>query len=139
MDNLPESSHRTGWWKGFRLVLAMVWLAFLAYLLLAADPPDFWFDDIGTVAGPGHVVAGFVTGFVVCALVAGRKRALLTAFGITLLVLIGLEVVQDRFTDRGYQSSDVTFSVVGAVLGVGAGRARWIVTERLRTGPQNRR
>ncbi len=96
-----------------------MWVGFLAYLLLVADPPDFWFGDIGTVDGPGHFVGGVVTGAAAYLLLARRRRAVLLALGGSLALLVGLEFVQDRFTGRGYETSDVVLSVAGAVIGVG--------------------
>jgi hypothetical protein len=116
----PDQSKRRPWWKPAALAFGAAWVAFFAYLLLAADPPDFWFDDIGTVDGPGHVVGGIVTGVVAYLLVSRRRRAALLALGSTLVLLVGLEFLQDRFTSRGYETSDVVLSVVGAVIGVGA-------------------
>lgn len=101
-------------------MLGAVWIAFFAFLLLAADPPDLWFDDIGTVDGPGHVVGGVVTGAGAYLLLAGRRRPVLVALLAALGLLVGLEFLQDRFTSRGYETSDVVLSIGGAVIGVGA-------------------
>lgn len=57
-----HTSRRRSWWKPAAIVVGVMWVGFLAYLLLTADPPDFWFDDIGTVDGPGHMVGGVITG-----------------------------------------------------------------------------
>jgi len=115
------------WWKPVIVVLGIVWVAFFAYLVLSADPPDFWFDDIGTVDGPGHVVGGAVTGAGAYLLLARRRRPVLAALLSTVVVLLGLEFLQDRFTTRGYETSDVVLSVVGAVIGVGAARlGHWV-------------
>jgi hypothetical protein len=115
------------WWKPALVVVGIAWVAFFAYLVLAADPPDFWFDDIGTVDGPGHLVAGAVTGAGAYLLLARRRRPVLGALLSAVGVLLGLEVLQDRFTTRGYETSDVVLSVVGAVIGVGAARfGHWL-------------
>lgn len=106
-------------WKWAAGALAALWMGFFAYLLLAADPPDFWFDDIGTVDGPGHVVGGIVTGAFTLLLVRRRTGAVLLAVVLALAALLGLELLQDRFTDRGYETSDVTLSAVGVLIGVG--------------------
>jgi VanZ family protein len=103
-------------------VAGVLWVGFFAYLLLAADPPDFWFDDIGTVDGPAHVVGGMVTGAGAYFLLARRQRPVLAALVATIVFLLGLELLQDRFTSRGYETSDVVLSVVGAFVGVGAAR-----------------
>jgi hypothetical protein len=122
-----DQAKSRSWWKPVVVGLGIVWVAFFAYLLLAADPPDFWFDDIGTVDGPGHVVGGAVTGAGAYLLLARRRRRVLAALLSTVVVLLGLEFLQDRFTTRGYETSDVVLSVVGAVLGVGAARfGHWI-------------
>ena len=115
-----DQAKRRKRWILTALVLGVVWVAFFAYLLLAADPPDFWFEDIGTVDGPGHVVGGVVTGAGAYLLLARRRRAALVALASTLVLLLGLELLQDRFTSRGYETSDVVLSVAGAVIGVGA-------------------
>jgi len=129
MAHVPKTkSRRTNLWKGAALVVGAGWMVVLAYLLLTGDPPDFWFDDIGTVDGPGHVVAGSVTGLVAYLLFVGRSRAGPMALGVSGAVLVVLEFVQDVFTDRGYESSDVLLSLAGAVAGVGAGWVgRWVV------------
>ena len=98
----------------------MLLVAHAPRILLAADPPDFWFDDIGAVDGPGHVVGGVVTGAGAYLLLSRHRRAALLALGSTLVLLLGLEFLQDRFTSRGYETSDVVLSTVGAVIGVGA-------------------
>ena len=115
--------NRLSWPKRVGLLFALVWLASLIYLLLVGDPPDFWFDDIATVDGPAHIVAGFVTGAVAYVALAGGPRPLLRAFVVTVVFLVGLELAQDLFTDRGYEWSDVTSSIAGAVAGVIGGRA----------------
>jgi hypothetical protein len=123
-----DTSRRRSWWKPAAIVVVVMWVGFFAYLLLAADPPDFWFDDIGTVDGPGHVVGGVVTGAGAYLLLAGRRRPVLVALPAALVVLVGLEFLQDRFTSRGYETSDVVLSVVGAVTGVVAARlGHWFV------------
>ena len=128
----PDRSKPRSWWKPAAVGLVVVWVGFFAYLLLAADPPDFWFDDIGTVDGPGHVVGGVVTGVIAYLLLARRRRAALMALLSTVLLLGGLEFLQDRFTSRGYETSDVVLSVVGAVIGVGAARLGHRVSDRRR-------
>ncbi len=131
-DGSDTDALKPNWWKRLGLLAAAGWLVALAYLLLTGDPPDFWFDDIGTVDGPGHVVAGFVTGLVVYLFLARRRRALVLAMLITAALLIGLEVVQDVFTDRGYEQSDVVLSLVGAVAGVAAAGAGVALASRRR-------
>ena len=115
-----DQAKRRKRWILTALVLGVVWVGFFAYLLLSADPPDFWFDDIGAVDGPGHVVGGLVTGAGAYLLMSRHQRAALVALGSTLVLLLGLELLQDRFTSRGYETSDVVLSIVGAVIGVGA-------------------
>ena len=117
-----DQAKRRKRWILTALVLGVVWVVFFAYLLLSADPPDLWFDDIGRVDGPGHVVGGVVTGAGAYLLLSRHRRAALVALGSTLVLLLGLELLQDRFTSRGYETSDVVLSVVGAVIGVGAAR-----------------
>jgi hypothetical protein len=130
--NRKTNSDRPNRWKRVALLVGVAWVIVLAYLLLVGDPPDFWFEDIGSVDGPGHVVAGLVTGLVAYVLFAGRAHAGPVALGITVSLLIGLEFLQDAFTDRGYEFSDVALSLVGAVAGVGAGAVgRW-AARRLR-------
>lgn len=127
-----NKSRRPKWWKRAALLVGVGWMIFLAFLLLTGDPPDFWFEDIGSVDGPGHVVAGLVTGLVAYFLLVGRAHAGPLALGVTVALLVGLEVVQDAFTDRGYESSDVLLSLGGAVAGVGAGWVGRLVAGRLR-------
>jgi VanZ family protein len=117
-----DQAKRRKRWILTALVLGVVWVVFFAYLLLSADPPDLWFDDIGAVDGPGHVVGGVVTGAGAYLLLNRHRRAAQVALGSTLVLLLGLELLQDRFTSRGYETSDVVLSVVGAVIGVGAAR-----------------
>lgn len=131
MTEMP-TQRRPNWWKRVGLLIAVSWVVFFGYLLLAADPPDFWFEDIGSVDGPGHVVGGFVTGFLVSRFVARRRRPFLLAVAVAVAFLVGLEVVQDLFTDRGYERSDVVLSVVGAGAGVASGQWGLAAARRLR-------
>ncbi|NNC92343.1 MAG: hypothetical protein HKN80_07590 [Acidimicrobiia bacterium] len=128
MTDIPRTkSHKPNRWKRVALLVGVGWMIFLGYLLLTGDPPDFWFEDIGSVDGPGHVAAGLVTGLVAYLLFLGRAHAGPLALAATVALLLGLELGQDAFTDRGYESSDVWFSLLGAVAGVGAGRVgRWV-------------
>ena len=114
------------------LVAISAWVAFFAYLLLAADPPDFFFDDIATVDGPAHFVGGATTGLIVYLLVARRPRAIPTALTITIGLLLLLEFVQDRFTSRRYEASDVLLAVLGALAGVGLAVAGAAIIRRRR-------
>ncbi len=127
-----RNQQRSSRWKRIGLAIALAWVAFLAYLLLSADPPDFWFDDIGAVDGPGHLAGGLVTGLVAFLLVARRRWAVALALGGTIGLLLGLEFIQDWFTDRGYETSDVALTVVGAVAGVTGGWVARSIVQRLR-------
>ena len=129
MAHVPGTrSSKPNWWKRVGLLVGVGWVIVLAYLLLTGDPPDFWFEDIGLVDGPVHVLAGLVTGLVAYLLFVGRAHAGPLALGVTVVLLLGLEIVQDVFTERGYEASDVLLSLVGAGAGVGAGWVgRWVV------------
>lgn len=128
MPDVDQQNKLPPWWKWAAGVLAALWMGFFAYLLLAADPPDFWFDDIGTVDGPGHVVGGMVTGAFAFLLVRRRTAAVLLAVVLALAALLGLELLQDRFTDRGYEASDVVLSAVGVLIGAGGA---WLVRQMM--------
>ncbi|MBT8215420.1 MAG: hypothetical protein KJO17_01070, partial [Acidimicrobiia bacterium] len=104
-------------WRIWALVIGGVWVVVFGYLLFAADPPDFFWDDIAEVDGPAHVVGGITTGVIAFVLVADRRRALWLAFGGSVAVLVLLEVAQDVFTDRRYEASDLGLALVGAAAG----------------------
>jgi hypothetical protein len=130
MERTDQSGKGRSHWKTAAIALSIVWVGFLGYLLLASDPPDLWFGDIGTVDGPGHLVGGVVTGAGAYVLLARHRRAVLLALGCTLALLLGLEFVQDRFTGRGYETSDVVLSAAGAVIGVGIARLGHVLMKR---------
>ncbi len=139
MTDTPDTDiTRPSWWKRFGVLAAVGWVVVLAYLLLVGDPPDFWFEDIGEVDGPGHVVAGLVTGSVAYLLLARRRRAVVVAIVVATALLVGLELVQDLFTDRGYERSDVLLSLVGAVAGVAVAWAGRALTSRMRASSAGR-
>lgn len=124
MPEQPATSHLSRW-KRVGFFAAIIWLGVLSYFLLIGDPPDFWFDDIASVETPGHLIAGVVTGLIAYLFLAKRPRPVVTAMGVTIAILLGLELLQDLLSSRGYERSDVALSVVGAAAGVGAG---WIVS-----------
>lgn len=105
-------------WRVFGVAVAVGWLGFFAYLLLAADPPDFFFDDIADVDGPAHFLGGATTGVIAYLLLARRRRPVGTALLVSIGLLLALELIQDRFTSRRWEASDVLLAVAGALVGV---------------------
>jgi hypothetical protein len=100
------------------MIVAVLWVLFFAYLLFADDPPDFFWDDIAEVDALAHFVGGVTTGVIAFLLVAARARALALGLAITASVLIGLELIQDLFTSRRWENSDVGLALLGGVVGV---------------------
>ena len=111
-----ESTSRP--WRRIGIIVAALWVAAFAYLLLVDDPPDFFWDDIAVVDGPAHFVGGVVTGVIAYLLAANRRRAVLTALVGMVVVVVGLEVLQDLFSSRKWENSDVGLALVGGVVGV---------------------
>ena len=126
-------------WRIWALVVGAVWVALFGYLLFAADPPDFFWDDIAEVDGPAHVVGGITTGIIAFVLVADRRRAVWLAFGGSVAVLVLLEIAQDVFTDRRYEASDLGLALVGAAAGVAvAAVVGWRFQKARRAEPRRR-
>ena len=120
-------------WKATAVALAIVWVGFLAYLLLVSDPPDFWFDDIGTVDGPGHLVGGVVTGGGGVPAVGSAARAPgVAALGSTLVLLLGLEFASGPVHESWLR--DLRCCPVGGRGGdrggIGPARARFVTRGR---------
>lgn len=100
------------------MVVAVLWVVAFAYLLFVDDPPDFFWDDIAVVDGPAHFVGGAVTGVIAYLLAADRPRAVLLALAGMAAVVVGLEVLQDVFSSRRWENSDVGLALVGGLVGV---------------------
>ena len=109
-------------WRRIGIVVAALWVAAFAYLLFVDDPPDFFWDDIAEVDGPAHFVGGAVTGGIAFLLSAGRRRAVLMALGAMVVVVVGLEVLQDVFSSRKWENSDVGLALAGGIVGVVGGQ-----------------
>lgn len=105
-------------WRLVGVIVAVVWVAVFAWLLFADDPPDFFWDDIAQVDGPAHFVGGATTGVIAYLLVSGRRRAFVLALVVTAAVLLGLELLQDLFTSRKWEASDVLLALAGGLVGV---------------------
>ena len=105
-------------WRRIGLVVAVLWVVAFAYLLFVDDPPDFFWDDIAVVDGPAHFVGGAVTGMIAYLLAAGRSRRILLALVGMAVVVVGLEVLQDVFSSRRWENSDVALALVGGLVGV---------------------
>ncbi len=88
MKEVPEAERRRPpSWKRIGVFIAGAWVLALGYMVLVADPPDFWFDDIATVDAPGHALAGFVSGVAAYLLLARRRHAFLLAIASSLALL----------------------------------------------------
>jgi hypothetical protein len=105
-------------WRRIGLAVAIVWVLFFAYLLFADDPPDFFWDDIAEVDALAHFVGGATTGVIAFLLLSARPRAFAVALVATASVLVGLEVLQDVFTSRRWENSDVGLALLGGGVGV---------------------
>lgn len=105
-------------WQWIGLVVGLVWVVFFAWLLFADDPPDFFWDDIAQVDGPAHFVGGLTTGVIAYVLTARLRRAVVAALALTAVVLLGLELLQDLFTSRRWEASDVLLALLGGLVGV---------------------
>ena len=144
----PESASdrpRRRWWTWAGLAVALFWAVVLAYFLLAPDPPDFWFEDIAAYDEPGHLLASMFTGGLVFLLIARRSaertsllRVGLMSLGLTLTFLLGLEALQTLLADRGVEQSDVTLTLIGSLVGVGAGWGTILVRRRMKAGAARR-
>jgi len=119
----PEVDQPRFSWRALGLGVAGLWIAFFAYLLLAADPPDFFFDDIADVDGPAHFLGGATTGVIAYLLLLPRRRPVLASLGVSIGLLLALELIQDWFTSRSWEASDVVLAVAGALVGVGLAAA----------------
>ena len=109
---------RTRAWQRIGLVVGVVWVGVFAWLLFADDPPDFFWDDIAQVDGPAHFVGGVTTGVIAFLLTARLRRAVMGALALTAAVLVGLELLQDLFTSRRWEASDVLLALLGGLVGV---------------------
>ena len=105
-------------WRRIGIIVATLWVAAFGYLLLVDDPPDFFWDDIAVVDGPAHFVGGAVTGVIAYLLAANRRRAILTALVGMVAVVVGLELLQDLFSSRKWENSDVGLALLGGIVGV---------------------
>lgn len=111
-------SSRTRTWQRMGLAVGVLWVVFFAWLLFADDPPDFFWDDIAEVDGPAHFVGGLTTGVIAYLLTARLRRGVFLALALTAAVLLGLELVQDVFTSRRWEASDVLLALLGGLAGV---------------------
>ncbi len=106
-------------------IAAAVWLAVFANLLLTTGLPRVPLVDNGHLSTLGHLVGGGMLALQLALLLPDRRPLAATgvALAVTLVFVIGIEVVQELRPVRGYQFQDAVADVIGAVGGTLAGLA----------------
>ncbi len=114
------------WPRVLLAVAAGVWLVVFVDLLLTAGLPRVPLVDNGHLSTLGHLVGGFLLALQLALLLPDRRSPWIAAGGalaLTLVFVVGIEVVQELRPVRAYEFRDAAADVVGAVTGTLAGLA----------------
>ncbi len=124
---VEERQAATSVWPRVLLALAAAaWLAVFADLLLTAGLPRVPLVDNGHLSTLGHLVGGFLMALQLTLLLPDRRSpwvAVGGALAVTLVFVVGIEVVQELRPVRAYELRDIAADVVGSLAGSVAGLA----------------
>ncbi len=114
------------WPRVLLAAAAAVWLAVFTDLLLTTGLPRVPLVDEGHLSTLGHLVGGFLMALQLALLLPDRRSpwvAAGAALAVTLLFVVGIEVIQELRPVRAYEFRDVAADVIGTLVGGAAGLA----------------